>query len=71
MFYQGAGCKRLPCTVIAVLMSKPNPNHPTDNLISRRLSDLGNIGYEPTAAVHFSPFSCPIGGTMGHKNGKN
>ena len=31
----------------------------------RSLSDLGNIGYEPTAAVHFSPFSCPIGGTMG------
>ena len=37
----------------------------------RSLSDLGNIGYEPTAAVHFSPFMSPIGGTMGLINGKN
>ena len=35
-------------------------------LLPRSLSDLGNIGYEPTAAVHFSPFMSPIGGTMRH-----
>lgn len=40
-------------------------------LISSSLSDLGIVGCKSTAATHFSPFFCPIGGTMGQKNGKN
>ena len=31
------------------------------------LSDLGSVGYKSTAAVHFSPPSCPIAGLWGKK----
>ena len=48
---------------------QPTRAHSTEE--SRSLSDLGNIGCKPTAAVHFSPFMSPLGGTMGLINGKN
>ena len=37
----------------------------------RSLSDLGSVGCESTAAVHFSPSFCPITGLWGCKSGKN
>ena len=38
---------------------------------SRSQSDLGSVGCESTAAVHFSPSICPIAGLCGCKSGKN
>jgi len=38
---------------------------------ARSLSDLGSVGCESTAAVHFSPSFCPMAGPWGCKSGKN